>query len=326
MTTVATTVTETMKAIAGASQKGGSRINQDTFFLLPGNKIKVLSVFDGHGTHGKEAAEFAKNIVKAFFAQAKELPLWSKEQHTTNMKKLFVEIHSTMKELFQTKDWKSGGTTATIVVVIHNDDGSSDIITTNVGDSTAMVFREDSKYEFLSENHNPDLKEECDRIRNLDSKEYPEKLRLVYETSNGDKEIYDKEGNKIQKFLSPNAWGYGLRRINVRDDKGTRAVGGNDEIRIAMTRSLGDFRGEKYGLSHEPTVTFKNVKKGCIICVASDGLWDNWKYENLSSYLTKLKDKPIQSILSETINETIKEGIKNFGKYIDDTTCVLCLV
>jgi serine/threonine protein phosphatase PrpC len=313
-----------MATIAGASEKGGSNDNQDTFFFLSGGRIKVFSVFDGHGIHGKEAADLAKNIVKKFFDEAKGLHGWSKDQHTTNMKKLFDEIHSTMKELFQTKKWKYGGTTATIVVIIHNDDGSHDIVTSNVGDSTAMIFGEDSKYDFLSENHNPDSKKEFERIRDLDGKEYPSKFELVYETQQGDQKIFDNDGIKISKFLS-NPRGNGLTPINVRYEPATRAVGGNDEIRIAMTRSIGDFRGEKYGLSHTPTVTFKKAPKGCMICVASDGLWDNWKYEDLSCYLTKLKDKPIESVLSETMTETMTRGTTNFGeKNVDDTTCVLC--
>lgn len=313
-----------MATIAGASEKGGSNDNQDTFFIIPGNEIKVLGVFDGHGIHGKEAADLAKSIVKTFFEEEKKIREWSKDQHTTNMKKLYHEIHSSLKKHFHIKKWEYGGTTATIVVVIHNDDGSHDIVTSNVGDSTAMVFGEDSKYEFLSENHNPDSKKEFDRIRDLDGKEYPSKFELVYETQRGDRKIFDDDGNKISKFLS-DPWRNGLTPINIRYETATRAVGGNDEIRIAMTRSIGDFRGEKYGLSHTPTVTFKKAPKGCMICVASDGLWDNWKYEDLSCYLTKLKDKPIESVLSETMTETMTRGTTNFGeKNVDDTTCVLC--
>lgn len=314
-----------MTTIAGASEKGGSYHNQDAFLIIPGDKIKVLCVFDGHGIHGKEAAGLAKSIVKTFFEEAKGLHGWSKDEHTANLKKLFNKIHSTMKELFQTKKWEYGGTTATIVVVIHNDDGSHDMVTSNVGDSTAMVFTKDSKYEFLSENHNPDSKEEFERIRDLDGKEYPSKFELVYETQRGDKKIFDDDGKKISDFIS-NPWGNGLFPINVRYEPATRAVGGN-AIRIAMTRSLGDFRGENFGLSHEPTVTFKKAPENCIICVASDGLWDNWKYEDLSSYLTKLKkDNSVESVLSKTMKETMHRGITNFKEKVDDTTCILCFL
>jgi len=314
------------KTIAADSKIGGSYINQDTYFIQSQEGIQVLGVFDGHGLHGKKAANDTKNKIKNFFEKATNIREWSKEQHITKMTELFNTIHTEMKKEFEAKNYDSGGTTATIVVVIHNDDGSNDIITSNVGDSTAMIFGEDSKYEFLSENHNPDSKKEFDRIRDLDSKEYPEKLELVYETHRGDQKIFDNDGSKISKFLS-NPWGNGLTPINIRYEPATRAVGGNDKIRIAMTRSLGDFRGEKFGLSHEPAVTFKKAPKDCIICVASDGLWDNWKYEDFSSYLTKLKDKPIESVLSQTMTETIKKGTANFGgKNIDDTTCVLCFI
>lgn len=321
-----------MTTIAGASEKGGSYINQDTYFIQSQEGIQVLGVFDGHNLHGKKAADLAKNIVEKFFAEEKGLHGWSKENWATNMKKLFHKIHSTMKELFQikkgkckTKKWKYGGTTATIVVVIHNDDGSHDVITSNVGDSTAMVFTKDSDYKFLSENHNPDSKKEFERIRDLDSKEYPEKLQLVYNTQIEYKKIFDDDGNKIKKFLS-NPWRNGLFPMNVRHEPATLAVGGS-EIAIAMTRSLGDFRGEKFGLSHEPAVTFKKAPKDCIICVASDGLWDNWKYEDFSSYLTKLKkDNSVESVLAKTMKETMHRGITNFKEKFDDTTCVLCFL
>ena len=313
------------KTIVGASQKGASYDNQDTQFTLQLDGIKVLGVFDGHGLYGKKAANDTKNKIKVFFEKATNIKEWSKEQHITKMTELFNTIHTEMKKEFEDKNYDTGGTTATIVVVIHNDDGSNDIITSNVGDSTAMVFGEDSKYEFLSENHNPDSKKEFDRIRDLDSKKYPSKLELVYETQRGDQKIFDNGGNKISKYIK-NPWGNGLTPINVRYEPATRAVGGG-EIRIAMTHSIGDFRGKKYGLSHTPTITFKKAPEDCIICVASDGLWDNWKYEDLSSYLTKLKDKPLESVLSETMTETMKRGTTNFGKKnVDDTTCVLCFL
>lgn len=315
------------KTIAADSKIGGSYINQDTYFIQSQEGIQVFGVFDGHGLHGKKAANDTKNKIKNFFEKATNIREWSKEQHITKMTELFNTIHTEMKEEFEAKNYDSGGTTATIVVVVHNNDGSNDIITSNVGDSTAMVFGEDSKYEFLSENHNPDSKKEFERIRDLDSKEYPEKLELVYETQRGDQKIFDNGGNKISKFRS-DPWGNGLTPINIRYETATRAVGGNDEIRIAMTRSIGDFRGENYGLSHTPTVTFKKVNKGCVVCVASDGLWDNWKYEDFSSYLTKLKkDNSVESVLAKTMKETMKRGTTNFGKKnVDDTTCALCFI
>lgn len=314
------------KTIAADSKIGGSYINQDTYFIQSQEGIQVLGVFDGHGLHGKKAANDTKNKIKVFFEKATNIKEWSKEQHITKMTELFNTIHTEMKKEFEDKNYDTGGTTATIVVVIHNDDGSHDIVTSNVGDSTAMIFTEDSKYEFLSENHNPDSKEEFKRIRDLDSKKYPSKLELVYETQRGDQKIFDNDGNKISKFLS-DPWGNGLTPINIRYETATRAVGG-DEIRIAMTRSIGDFYGEKYGLSHTPAVTFKKAAKNSIICVASDGLWDNWKYEDFSSYLTKLKkDNSVESVLSETMTETMKRGTSNFGKKnVDDTTCALCFI
>ena len=117
------------KTIAADSKIGGSYINQDTYFIQSQEGIQVLGVFDGHGLHGKKAANDTKNKIKNFFEKATNIREWSKEQHITKMTELFNTIHTEMKKEFEAKNYDSGGTTATIVVVIHNDDGSNDIIT-----------------------------------------------------------------------------------------------------------------------------------------------------------------------------------------------------
>jgi serine/threonine protein phosphatase PrpC len=62
---------------------------------------------------------------------------------------------------------------------------------------------------------------------------------------------------------------------------------------LAFTRSLGDFHLHTYGVSHEPAVQcydLFDIPQGSTtshtMIVASDGIWDNWKYEDAIQYCT----------------------------------------
>ena len=60
---------------------------------------------------------------------------------------------------------------------------------------------------------------------------------------------------------------------------------------LAFTRSLGDLHLQAYGVTHEPDVSWialpAAVDGPIALVVASDGLWDNWKMQEVSDFTLK---------------------------------------
>ena len=56
---------------------------------------------------------------------------------------------------------------------------------------------------------------------------------------------------------------------------------------LAMTRSIGDFYHQRYGVTWEPEVCLTDVASACeehgssslVLVVASDGVWDHWPFD-----------------------------------------------
>ena len=236
----------------------------------------------------------------------------------------------------------NGGTTGTIVVDIHNDDGSSTVISAHVGDSSAMIIYPDGymdkKFELLFEDHAPENEKEYNRIQELSPDEYPQKLLFVF-----------NKPSEIRRYIMPpvfptdpkiqkNPWGYGLCPANVRLEPSTYCVtpkGVRDESCIAVSRALGDFYAHQYGMTYKPEINFHRYPTGTkkAIVVASDGVWDCWKWNEFADYFIS---KVFQSDASaggsyahmiasmeRVLVETVDRAIENFGiKHFDDATMV----
>jgi serine/threonine protein phosphatase PrpC len=77
----------------------------------------------------------------------------------------------------------------------------------------------------------------------------------------------------------------GLHPTNVRYEPAVYAVTprsvAKDSTCIAMTRALGDFYAHQFGLTWVPSITTRRIAAGIdySILLASDGIWDCWKYE-----------------------------------------------
>jgi serine/threonine protein phosphatase PrpC len=57
---------------------------------------------------------------------------------------------------------------------------------------------------------------------------------------------------------------------------------------LAFTRSIGDFHLQAYGITWQPDIVeidlTNQISKPNMLIVASDGVWDNWKYEDVSNH------------------------------------------
>jgi serine/threonine protein phosphatase PrpC len=238
------------------------------------------------------------------------------------------------------------------------------IITANVGDSTCLLVPSRGKWEFLSVDHGPENPDEFIRVQSLDSSAHPLKLLFVYDKTNVFRKyecpcVFRDDGTKDQLFVA-NPWGHGLHPTNVRYEPAVYAVTprqvSKDSTCIAMTRALGDFYAHQFGLSAVPNIGVKNItiqrdsnsnnssmdtstnsansptsssNNHCsefTIIVASDGVWDCWRYENFQEFVNdQLFKKKLDVVQTgeSALDESITRAITNFGSKHYDDACLI---
>jgi len=244
-----------------------------------------------------------------------------------------------------TGDPVHGGTTASFVATVRHADGSVTVITTNVGDSTCLITpRAGGSYQFLTVDHGPESKEEYMRVKQLDTAAYPHKLLYVYDKTSVFRKyecplVFLDDGNKDPTFVT-NPWGNGLHPTNVRYEPAVYAVTPRvitkDSTCIAMTRALGDFYAHQFGLTCEPSIGVKhfsastlaeNGGSGWTIFVASDGVWDCWKFEEFTLATNKLltaRAGRLDEVGVSVLEESVAKATANFGaRNIDDAALIL---
>ncbi len=108
---------------------------------------------------------------------------------------------------------------------------------------------------------------------------------------------------------------------------------------LAFTRSLGDFQLHRYGVVAEPSVQEytvdvlygKDERENSVACiiVCSDGIWDNWLYEEVSDFF--FDDDAVQSvrkmgscdhIMAKFIEANSVRAKQNFGAHADNATAI----
>lgn len=150
---------------------------------------------------------------------------------------------------------------------------------------------------------------------------------------------------------------------NVREEKATYVTDRCGEYVLSATRALGDFKLGSQGISNKPEIrsinlddvftdlksqienasaeetasTTNNVLDPKTICVvlASDGLWDNFKYNDIqlfvmdNSCLKAIVDKPIdgaQLVVNSLMKRNKDRGVKNFKESRDNATTIVMYI
>jgi serine/threonine protein phosphatase PrpC len=362
---------------------GGGHQNQDAFLIFsrPSEKIYVFSMIDGHGTElGSVAANSVRSCILDYLTQH-FLELKNNPVQTLN--NIFILSHNSIKDAFRIELTRKkydftvtpdgyfvkkgifmsdivGGATCSVVVIVD------DIIyIANVGDSSGILFSNisclnqqrdvhhihdfafpEGKKElhtnddstnmlFLTVDHSPCNLNEIKRI----NKNPPEKrVVLMYDQTN----IIFDPSNK-------NATPPGGYYKNVRKEYGIIArtpLSEPNKIGLSMTRALGDFKLNCFGISHLPEVrciklcdimesqkAHSSLTPLCIV-LATDGVWDNWKFEDVKDCVMNdscLKDLIESSNGAQIATETFMEinnshGEKNFGRNTDNATCILIYI
>lgn len=238
------------------------------------------------------------------------------------------------------------------VILVHNFASSDEETELHAKDdtSTSSTISSDATSDFtnmlfLTADHSPNNPHEIKRINKIPVEK---RIILLYDGTNI---IFDPSNTN---FIPPGGY-----YKNVRNEYAIIARTPLSEplLGLAMTRSLGDFKLNYYGVSHLPEInciklrdiiesqkvhsslmTKTEIEPKILIplCIvlATDGVWDNWKFEDVKDCVLNdicLKDITESNNGAQIATETFMEinnshGEKNFGKNADNATCILIYI
>lgn len=247
--------------------------------------------------------------------------------------------------------------------------------------SQARRFPDEIKNEYvlLTGNHSADNESEFLRVRKHSFGSPEAQVQFVYDCA---RVPSSRAARKCQPVFSVNHRGLvqhnpiGDYFKNVRDEWATMVttpVEAPYPEALAFTRSLGDFNLHSYGVSEEPTVNvvhlqdlltqqadrFRDEASQCtelFLVVASDGVWDNWRYEELVHFLVNKNSEqdaveglmgiflplspqqqgaceansdpadklPIDRLASMLMDANIERAERIFGEQADNMTAIVC--
>eukprot|EP00457_Paulinella_chromatophora_P010154 gb/GEZN01010245.1/.p1 GENE.gb/GEZN01010245.1/~~gb/GEZN01010245.1/.p1 ORF type:complete len:397 (-),score=42.12 gb/GEZN01010245.1/:42-1232(-) len=345
--------------VCAHARKGAKAHQEDSFYCWssPNHVVLFGGIWDGHGGYnGRVASKQARQCCKEYLEKVKDIcEKWTPEEWKTNLITLFDTMHWWIRESFLNDNSQltgskrryvdakqiirnpegepvHGGTTCTVAALIVSPDGKRNIVTANVGDSTGLLIGSDGKFDFLTVDHGPENPDEYKRVQ---AAEGAIKLMFVYDKTNVFRKyecplVFLESGERDPKYIA-NPWGNGLHPTNVRYEPAVYAVTprsvSKDSCCIAMTRALGDFYAHQFGLTNKPDVSIKTLDPNLDyqIHLASDGIWDCWKYDAYRKYAADLEaEKTTGEILDTILNESIQRAVTNFGhKHFDDASLVL---
>ena len=280
---------------AGKGEDGFTKVNQDSFLVLQNQygfkDFNIFSVLDGHGVNGHLVSRFVTKYFTSFFKNNKKMNSNNNEDEVYyRLKKNDSDIikrafRHAERDLEKNSDIDANfsGTTCVMVMQI-----GEKILCANVGDSRAIMVKENNKIIQLSIDQKPDDPEEKKRI----------------EENGGEISQFEEDGEKSGPFR---VW-----------KKGEVYPG------IAMSRSIGDFIATTLGVIPLPKFIDENIDKDTkFIVVASDGVWeflDNQKVANIVMPFYKKNDPDgaCKALIKESTEWWNQEDI-----VVDDITVVV---
>ena len=277
-----------MKSIAGTDEDGSEKINQDSYISkakingLP--DFNIFGVLDGHGPHG----HFISVVVSEYIPDQimNNFLIKYEKNYETIYNRLKDNDYEIIKDAFISADEKirsthfdatESGTTCILVIHVGNH-----LISANVGDSRAVVVfdeENDPNLNFLnviplSSDFKPEMPGESDRI-------------LMHGG------VVDQIKNKFGMKVGP-------YRVFAR---------GKDYPGLAMSRSIGDFVGKRYGIIAEPGIVEYYIGNNTkFFVLGSDGVWeflsnDLVKEVGRQFYLNSNARELCQEIISRSVIE-----------------------
>ena len=192
-----------------------------------------FAVCDGHGKFGHKVS----NYLKANFVNYLEIALQSSKKNENTIKTAYESAVKICEDSFENNGIDATFSGSTIVSVLIQ----SNLLTCiNIGDSRAVIGKNLASWchEDISRDHKPELVDESKRIINA--------------------------GGRIFPYFNANGLPVGPYRVWLQEEN----IPG-----IAMSRSIGDNVATSVGVTSEPEIFSRLIKKeDKFIIIASDGL------------------------------------------------------
>ena len=286
-----------IKCIHDISKTGLSaeekKVNQDRDFIfhnfVSGFENIYFGVCDGHGYYGHEVSEFIKENLPMdlnHIIKSKKLDLNKDDLSSVLIETFLMEN----KFLLNNKQIDADLSGSTCVSVIYT---PQKLIIANLGDSRCVLgskINEEWKYENLSRDHTPMIKEEADRIK--------------------------KCGGQIRPMLDEDGCFAGPDRVYMK---------GKDLPGLAMTRSFGDRFASMAGTISEPEIKEHILKpEDKFLILASDGLFQYITSEEVGNFVKGYYEKnDIVGCCEFLYKESYRKWILEDEDTVDDITIIL---
>ena len=283
--------------------------NQDCSLIIEDvcgiKNYNIYSIMDGHGSNGHLVSNFIKdNIIKYFndisfyFKKIKPKEKSSiiypenildlifkklKKNDYQKIKDFYKEVDELLSSIEVHFDSNFSGSTCIIIFQIGNK-----IISSNVGDSRALLIKENKEIIELSHDQKPDNENEKKRI---------EEMGGIVSQCN---DLYDdgKEGGPFRIWMK-----------------------GCDYPGIAMSRSIGDKIAHSIGVINEPEIIEFNLDElSKFIILGSDGVFQHLNNNEINDIIFEEKEKIGENICKKIINKAINKFIENDEYVVDDIT------
>jgi len=280
---------------AGKGEDGFTKVNQDSFLVLQNQynlkDFNIFSVLDGHGVNGHLVSRFVTKYFTSFFKNNKKMNSNKNEDEVFyRLKKNDSDI---LKRAFRHAerdieknsdiDANFSGTTCVMVLQV-----GEKILCANVGDSRAIMVKENNVIIPLSIDQKPDDPEERKRI----------------EENGGEISQYEEDGEKSGPFR---VW-----------KKGEVYPG------IAMSRSIGDFIATTLGVVPVPKFIEEKIDKDTkFIVLASDGVWEFLSNEKVAEIVLPYYKKNDPDGACKALIKKSTEWWNQEDIVVDDITAIV---
>ena len=283
---------------------GVKKINQDTPVASVNiNGIKGFNIFgvlDGHGTNGHFVSKFLGKYLVQNISKNKEI------LETNNLDNIYQIIKKSNYELLiniflkadaalskQNFDVTFSGTTCVLVIQI-----GKKIICANVGDSRAILI-----YNNTNNSTNNEQKTSIYNLCHDFKPDLPEEKKRIYKMGGVVEQMLDMNGMRAGP---PRVWGVG------------KSYPG-----LAMSRSLGDFKGKRYGIISLPEIIEVNLDENTkYIVICSDGVWEFLSNQNVMEIGNEFYEKNDVAGFTKNLTETASNIWEQKDVIVDDITAV----
>ena len=291
--------------------------NQDCSLIIENvcgiKNYNIYSIMDGHGSNGHLVSNFIKDKIIENFTNISYYFKKIKSKETSNLeypenildiifnilkknnfqkiKDFYKTVDESLSSIEVKFDSNFSGSTCIILFQL-----GKKLISCNVGDSRAILIKENKEIIELSQDQKPDNENEKNRIENMGG--------IVSQCN----DLYDdgKIGGPFRIWMK-----------------------GCDYPGIAMSRSIGDKIAHEIGVISEPEILLFNLDENSkYIIIGSDGIWQYFNSMDILDMIyeeNKEKEFSKENICKKIVNKAKNKFIEN-EEYVDDITISFIIV